>query len=162
MIVTRGLGKPAALLPTAGLGIVAPSGAFLVYPAVASTSATATWLQEALQAPVSAATAATLAEAAIVFGFPVSPATAGTTAAAQALLATLLAQPTPATAGTFASADYLVEIIEYLIDLYRANPPDEDPTDALRERKPVRVQLPPELEKLRDRLPDKLPSLDEW
>jgi hypothetical protein len=133
MIVTRGLGKPAALLPTAGLGIVAPSGAFLVYPAVASTSATATWLQEALQAPVSAATAATLAEAAIVFGFPVSPATAGTTA-----------------------------IIEYLIDLYRANPPDEDPTDALRERKPVRVQLPPELEKLRDRLPDKLPSLDEW
>jgi hypothetical protein len=88
--------------------------------------------------------------------------TAGTSFAAEYALQGLVAQVAACIARANCSAstiEYLVQ--DFLSDLYRANLPQEV-TDEERDRLPTKLPLPPELQKIGERLPDKLPTLDCW
>lgn len=86
---------------------------------------------------------------------------AGTSFAAAHALQGLVAQAAACIARASCSASTTAALVEYLIDLYRANLPQEV-TDEVEDLLPSKLPLPPELERIKGRLPDKLPTLDCW
>lgn len=128
---------------------------------IAATSVEAVFISQSTVSPsIAQAATGAFAEVAPLFIIP-GTMTARTTATGGVVFNTLVVSPTDMQASTGLSFELSLSQIAFLKDLWRANLPQEV-VIGLRHPKIQRVNQAIELDKVRERRPDKLPTLDHW